>query len=131
MPFESEFRAILTGSSAVTDIVPAARLNWGEAPQGAAAPYVCLWLISHFDRTHLRGVTGLFESRVQIDVYAATAKQAMDLGEIIASLLHGYSSGGFQLIRREGTRGPNRETGTNEPTRLHRRSHDFFSHWRE
>ncbi len=130
MSFESEFRALLTGSAAVTTLVPAARINWSEHPQGGGIPYIVLHLIGNDEGSHLTGSTGLWTGRVQVDCWAETPASAIAIGNATHTLLHATAPGGFQLIRNAGTRGPQRDSGTNEPRRLFRRSLDFVTHWR-
>lgn len=130
MAFESEFRALLTGSAAVTALVPSGRINWSENPQGAAAPYIVLHLIGNAEGLHLKGGTGLFEGRVQVDCYARTPSEAIAVGAAVGDLLQAYSAAGFRLIRLSSTRGPRRDGGATDPDRTFCRSHDFITHWR-
>ncbi|WP_127104367.1 DUF3168 domain-containing protein [Pararhodobacter zhoushanensis] len=127
---EAEFRAILTGTSAITAIAPTTAINFGEAPQGTALPYVVLTTIGDGAGLTLKGSDGLSAGRVQVDCYASTASGAMTLGKLIRHALHGYRAGNFRLIEHVGTR-DNREGGSNEPDRPHRRSQDFITHWRD
>jgi len=128
---EQEFRALLTGSAAVTTIAPAASINWGDAPQGTSLPYVVLHLIGSRDELHLTDRTWLFDGRVQVDCYASTPKAAITLGDTIRDLLQGYTSGGFHVIEHDSTRGPRREAGTNDAARPYLRSMDFNTFWSE
>ncbi|WP_370267422.1 DUF3168 domain-containing protein [Nioella sp.] len=130
MSFETELRALLTGSAAVTALVPAARINWSEHPQGAPAPYVVLHLIDNADGLHLKGRTGLWSGRVQVDCYAATPAGAIALSAPIVTLLHGYVGGGFNPIRFASMRGPFVQQRTGQDDRLFARQLDFITHWR-
>lgn len=126
---KAAFRAILTGASAITDICPAARINWGAKPQGAGFPAVVLWLTGDAEGLVMNGPSGVSIGRVQVDCYALTAKGADDLAQAIRSRLHGYRGGRFALIEHAGTRDW-RESGTNEPQRPFAVGLDFITSWR-
>jgi hypothetical protein len=127
---EQEFRAILTGATAVTSLVPAARIAWGGAPQGVGHPYVVLWLIGGQDGAHMNGPNELFEGRVQVDCYGRTYSEASAVAAAIKPVLHFYRGGGFQGVFHAGTRS-SREGGTNEAERPYRVSLDFTLAWRD
>ena len=127
---EEEFRAILTGAAAVTALVPAARINWGEHPQGAGLPGIVLTTISGIDGAHMNGPNDLLEARVQVDCYALTYGQAKLVARAALAALHFHRGAGFQGVFHAGTR-DSREGGTNEAERPYRVSLDFTLAWRE
>jgi hypothetical protein len=127
---EEAFRAALLASSGVTTLVPAARLNWGAHPQGAAKPYVVMMVVSDAQGMTLTGPDGLSQGRVQVDCYAPTYTLAKQVSRAVRAVLHGYRGGGFQLVEHVATR-DSREGGTNEAERLFRVSLDFSTHWRQ
>jgi hypothetical protein len=127
---EQAFRALLMGSAAVIALVPSARINWGEHPQGTGKPYIVLTVIGDAEGLTLTGRDGLSQGRVQADVYAPTYAVAKNASRAVRALLHGYRGGDFQLIEHAGSR-DSREGGTNEAERLHRVSMDFLTHWRQ
>ena len=126
---EEALRAILLASSGVTTLAPAARINWGEHPQGAALPGLVLNVVSDAEGLHLKGPDGLSEGRVQIDAYAKTYGEAKTLSRAVRTVLHGYRGGGFRLVSHVATR-DSREGGTNEAERPFRISLDFTTSWR-
>jgi hypothetical protein len=124
-----EFKALLTGSAAITALVPAVRINWRSQTQGAGNPYIVLQTISGSEGLTMNGPDGLFEGRVQIDVYGQIIDQVEQISEAVKGVLHGYRGGGFRLIRHVGER-EDREGGSNEPERLFRSGLDFTVAWR-
>jgi len=128
---EQEFRAILLNTSGVTALVPAARINWGEHPQGTGNPYVVLTVITDAEGMTLKGPDGLSQGRVQVDIYAPTYAAGKAIQRAIRARMDGYVGGGFRLIEHAGSRDHGREGGANEAERLHRVSMDFLTHWRQ
>lgn len=125
---EEAFRALLTGSAAVTAIVSTARINWGAHPQGAALPGIVLNTVADAEGLTYSGPDGLSQGRVQVDCYAASYAEAKELSRAVRTVLHGYRGGGFGLVAHDTTR-DSREGGTNEATRPYRVSLDFSTHW--
>jgi hypothetical protein len=126
---DEAFLALLTGSAAVTALVPALRINWGAHPQGTGSPYIVLTLVSDIEGLTYQGPDRLEQGRVQVDVYAPDYPAARIAGRAVKAALHGYRGGQFLLIEHAGSRA-SREGGTNEAERLHRVSMDFLTHWR-
>ena len=127
---EEQLRAILLASSGVTALAPAARINWGAHPQGAALPALVLNVISDAEEYTMTGPDGLSQGRVQVDAYADTYAQAKQLSRAVLAALSGYRGGGFQGVFHVGTR-DSREGGSNEADRPFRVSLDFTTHWRQ
>ena len=66
-------RSVLVADSAVTDLVPAARVFAGPAPLGTVLPFVMLESISKQDRNlPSPGATRFVTERVQVTVVAAS-----------------------------------------------------------
>ena len=126
---EEALRTLLASASGVTALVPAARINWGAHPQGAAKPYIVLNGISETRALTMQGPDGITQTRVQIDVYAPTYATAKGAARAVIGLLNGYRNGGFRLIEHAGSR-DSREGGTNEADRLFRVGLDFIVNWR-
>lgn len=80
---EEAFRALLTGSAAVTALVPAGRINWGEHLRGADGPYIVLTMISDIEGLTMQGPDGLADGRVQVDCYANTPAITLALGRAV------------------------------------------------
>jgi hypothetical protein len=126
---ETAFRALLTGSSAVTALVPAAQINWGAHPQGAPLPGVVLNVIFDAEGLVMNGPDGVSGGRVQVDCYGGTFAQARGVAAAIRALLHAHVGNGFLLITHESSR-TGREGGSNEAERPFRFSMDFNTKWR-
>lgn len=126
---EQALRAILLASSGVTSLAPAARINWGAHPQGAALPALVLNVVSDAEGMVMNGPNGLSEGRVQIDAYADTYGDAKALARAVRTLLHGLRNTNFRLVMHVATR-DSREGGTNEAERPYRVSMDFTTAWR-
>lgn len=127
---ETQLRALLTGSAAVTALAPAARINWGAHPQGKPLPYIVLAVVSEVPQHTLGGTVNLRQNRVQVDCYADSYAAAHGLAAAVIGALDGYRGGQFQGVFHAGTR-DSREGGTNEADRPYRRSLDFTTHWSE
>ena len=123
---EQDLRALLlAGLTGMT----ADRLNWGEHPQGAAGPYVVLYLVSWNMGHTQQGPDGLEQARVQVDCYADTFGAARGLARQVMGLLDGYRGGQFQAIFSAGMR-MSREADENGGEAIYRASLDFIIHWR-
>lgn len=122
---EQELRALLI--SGLPDI-GAARINWGEAPQGTIRPFVVLNLISDTEGTTMQGRDGLRKSRVQVDCYGPDYSTVAAMMAAVKDALHGYHGGGFQGIFFAGGRVP--REGNDEASAIYRASLDFMTHWR-
>ena len=126
---ETTLRALLTGSSSVTALVPAARINWGTHPQGQGLPAVVLNVVSGAEGLTLTGRDGLTPGRVQIDCDGETFASAKAVAEAVVARLHGYSGANLRLVAHVAT-ADSREGGSNEAERPYRRRLDFLTHWR-
>jgi hypothetical protein len=122
---EEELQSLLADE---LDIAPQA-IGWMTAPQGIGYPKVVLNIIADAEGLAHDGPTSLFESIVQIDVYSMSRAEAKELAREIRTALHGYSGGGFEVIRHDRTR-DSREGGSNEAERPFRVSMDFLSMWK-
>jgi len=121
---EEELYALLASSLSVPDEA----IGWFTAPQGVPRPHVVLNVIADAEGLVMSGPNGIFEGIVQVDVYGMDRIVTKALARAIRSLLHGYRSGGFKLIRHDRTR-DTREGGSNEAERPYRVSMDFTTAW--
>ena len=122
------FRALLTGSAAITAHVPSDRISWGTHPQKAPYPGIVLNVIGNADGLTLKGPDGLWQGRVQVDCYAEDYSAVVTLSKAVINLLSGHKGGGFQGIFLAGQR----DSHADEPVgRLYRISIDFRTHWRD
>jgi len=124
---EEQFRSLLTGSAAVTAIVPASRISWGVIAQGKPLPAIALNVISNQDGLTYKGPDGLWQGRVQVDCYGTDYGTTLALGETIIALLSGYKGGRFLGIFLDGRRDNYDPAAINRP---HRVSLDFATKWR-
>jgi len=125
---EESIRALLLASSGVSSLV-GTRVNFGTHPQGQPLPAIVLNTISDAEDYHMNGSGGLFEGRIQADVYAPTYGAAKLASRAVRKALHFYRGGGFFLITQISAR-DSREGGSNEAERPYRVSMDFKTSWR-
>ena len=123
---QKAFRALLTGSAAVTALAPALRIEWGRRTQGAGYPAVQLGLVDGADGLTLDGPDGWFSGRVQVDCYALEYAEALELAEAVKAELHGHAGDGFQLIQAERMDDFSESGAADLPFRF---SLDFFTIW--
>jgi hypothetical protein len=126
---EEALRTVLHSTSAVTALVPAARINWGDHPQGTGTPYITMMVVDDAEGITMRGSDDLSMGRVQIDCYAPTYGTAKGISRAVKNVLHSYRGGDFRLVTHVATR-DSREGGSNEAERLYRVSMDFMTVWR-
>lgn len=82
--------AYLLAYSALTALV-GQRINWTVTPQASADPRVVLTVVSDVPEYADDGEAGLAETRVQVDVYAATYKAATDIARLVFARLSAVS----------------------------------------
>lgn len=88
---EEALIALMLANAGVSTVL-STRIYWGRKPQAdPAKPYAVLQKISGVPDVHMRGTSGLIESRVQVDVYGDTYTSALAAHGAIVSLLCGYS----------------------------------------
>lgn len=121
---EELIRARLLDSGGVTTLA-GTRIDYGGNPQGTALPRVCMWTVSGSEGLLTTGRDGIQSGRVQIDCYAATSKEALDLSRAVTNALHGHANGPLRMVSLVSFRGAMRESGTNEPDRPFRVTMDF------
>lgn len=124
---EKAFRSLLTGSAAVTALVPASRISWGVIAQGKPLPGVALNVISNRDGLTYKGPDDLWQGRVQVDIYDTDYGATLSLASEIIALLSGYRGGQFQGIFLDARRDHYDPAAINRP---HRVSLDFATKWR-
>lgn len=133
---EEDLLALLVDASEAgggSYLVAGLPINWVTHPQGDPLPGVVLNLISGAEGYTQGGRNGLLQARVQVDVYAEHAAEALFLAGEIEAVLSGFRGAGgkgsfegiFLTSKRMG-----REGGTNEAERPFRRSMDLDVNWR-
>lgn len=96
---------LLSGNNAITALVPASAIYWERLPDDAPVRCILVSQISGTPDVSLSGYTGLVNSRLQIDIFAALGDQEVIEGvrEALLDLPLGYQSitvdgNTFQLI---------------------------------
>lgn len=90
MDIRPALRAALLLESDITDLVES-RIYPVLAPQGERRPLIVLTRVSEGEDFVLKGPSGLLQTRVQIDCWAATPDEASALAEAVRARLHGLS----------------------------------------
>lgn len=124
---EDDFRALLTGSTAVTALAPPARIVFGRLGQGLALPAAVLDVIDNADGLTQQGPDGLWQGRVQVDCYGGTYAAAKGLADAVAAALNGYRGGRFRGVFLDARRDHTESGAVDRP---HRISLDFLTNWR-
>lgn len=83
---EIALRSRLLNDAAVAAIV-GNRVSWIERPQRTGFPAIVLQIVSAPRPQHMGGLQSARQSRVQIDCFATTAKQAAELSEAVISAI--------------------------------------------
>ncbi len=118
--------AMLLKSAALTAIV-GTRIHWGRSPQGAAAPYVTLQVISAPRRYTMRGRSGHVPKRVQADVYGRTYTETKQAARALFAAVSGRRAGMIQTVMVEDERDlPAADAG--DVNHLFRTSQDLIVH---
>ena len=95
---EQEFRALLTGHAPITALVPAARINFGKHPQGAALPGIVINVVSAGTTAYSLDGAGIYDARIQVDAYAETYVGVKAVERAVRARLEAYQGGPFQMI---------------------------------
>lgn len=76
------------------------RVYWGIRPQGSALPAIVLTTVSDNRTQHMKGFDTYQAKRVQVDCYATTYEQAVDLREaVIAEVVPATEQGLTRFLR--------------------------------
>ncbi|HMT13134.1 MAG TPA: DUF3168 domain-containing protein [Aestuariivirga sp.] len=89
---EKALMARLLAAAGLTSLV-SNRVYWVIAPQGVAAPYIIMSVISSVPGYTMAGKDALTESRVQVDIYAKTYASAKAISAQVKSALSGFRGG--------------------------------------
>ena len=90
MAGEEIFRARLIGSAPLVSIVGAA-IHGGRVPQGTMAPFVQYIRVASIDAHVLDGLTNIRRGRFQVDCYATSYSQAVDMARAVAAAIQGQN----------------------------------------
>lgn len=125
---ELDFLALLSGSAAVSAMVPIERISWGVLAQGQPLPAIVLTLVGNRNQLTQQGPTDLWRGRVQVDCYGETYSSARRVADALIDLLHGHHDARFPLIRLDAQRSKFETGPTDRPDRI---SLDFLTTWRQ
>jgi hypothetical protein len=127
---EEELIALLVSNAGVSARL-SGRVYFGRKPQGEPAlPYAVLTVANRTRSYDMRGDAGHAMTRVQVDVYATTYKDAKAATRAVSSALSGYRGGLFQGVFLDGERDlTGMDAGDVNP--LFRISTDFMIHHNE
>ncbi|WP_343347653.1 DUF3168 domain-containing protein [Sphingomicrobium sp. XHP0239] len=96
---EDALRTRLKADPAVAAIVGAG-VYWDERPQATAYPAVVLETIFGQRDQHLKGFDGFHSTRVQVNCFSTTKKEAVSLREaVIAAIVPAAAEGGTEFLR--------------------------------
>lgn len=101
---EEQLRAILLADSAVTALVPAARISWHARPQGSPLPAIVMHVINDRDTYTVSDVTDFGQARVQIDCWGATYPSAKAVSRAVRAALAGHRDAVFSRVWLAGAR---------------------------
>lgn len=82
----ADLKTYLKTISAITDLIgsgTAARIYEEDPKQTVPLPYIVFEVFEGSSETHLGGITGIAENRIQVDAYANTRAEAYTLAESI------------------------------------------------
>lgn len=83
---EAALLAKLLASAGVTALV-STRINWSRRPQGEALPAIVLHRIDGQPDYHHAGRSGLVQSRVQVDIWAASYGSAKAIARAVETAI--------------------------------------------
>lgn len=92
---EEALRALLLGSAAVIQLVPAARIVWGRR---VGLPAIMLLNLTTKPDVSLVGLNGVAGSTVQLDCWASTFAQARDMRLAVMTALCGSHTGAVRTV---------------------------------
>lgn len=127
---EESLVAYLKAYSGLTSLIGSnpVRIYWTRAPQAVAKPYVTMQRISGNRDTHMQGVSGLVESRVQVDCYGLTYAASKGVARAVEARISGlaFTQSGtvFQVCILDAERDGYEDDAT--PDKLYRTSLDFI-----
>lgn len=96
---EEALMALLLASASVTALV-GNRIDWVRSPQASSYPLVVLSRVSTVDEITYQQVSVLSQSRVQVDVYASTYAETVQIARAIKAALNGAGDGAYGVIDR-------------------------------
>jgi hypothetical protein len=131
-------RERLLGDSTISTLVGATRIYPGIVPQGisqigTSQPSLVQNLITEQTDYHMAGPSGLVSMRVQIDAWAKTPDEAVNLANRVKDRLSGFSgtitwgdSTPQNSVAIQGIFAENGRDGYDDVAKMHRRGRDFI-----
>jgi hypothetical protein len=92
MSLKAALHQYLAAQSAVTSLVPAARIFRGRRNAGSALPAITYFRVSENEESHQGAASGLSQARVQFDIWAATDSGAEAIFAALRCELHGMTN---------------------------------------
>jgi len=87
---EKDFRALMTGASAIQGLV-GDRVSPHHREQGGKLPAITFAPVTSLGDYTLQEDSGLYSTRMQVDLYAQTAAEVYDLANEVRKALSGYA----------------------------------------
>lgn len=91
MSLKAALHQYLASKTAVTSLVPAARIVRGKRPAGTALPWIAYRRVSETDEDYQGGASGLAMCRLQLDIWATTDAQMESIRAALRDVLHGLN----------------------------------------
>jgi hypothetical protein len=128
MDMAGALRARLLAAPAVTALV-GQRVYWVDRPQTTGLPAITLQLVSEGRPQHMGGFDGLFDARVQVDIWSESHAEAWVISEaVIAAIIPEQTGNGISFSR--AFLDARRDLGERIETKfVHRTSLDLLIHY--
>lgn len=102
MSLESEIYARLSGTTAITDIVPAGRIYFGSLADNTPFPAVSYQRVGTLRNHTLAGRVGLSEALYQVDCWSRSDVEMVKLAKQVRLALDGWRENGrIEMMRQE------------------------------
>lgn len=88
MSLKAALHQYLAAQTAVTTLVPAARIFRGRRNAGSVLPSITYFRVSGVDEDHQTAASGLMQTRMQFDIWASTDSGAEAIWEALRGELH-------------------------------------------
>lgn len=103
-----------------------AEFHWDEVPEKTALPYALANVISDPRPAHLKGFVGMRRTRVQVDCFGKTGKDAVLMAEALIAALSPPGTVGTTKFGHSAAEGPSDLTDDVAGKTVHRKMIQFF-----